>query len=75
MPQLSTLEEVAKIVIRRTIADVGDGNALVSALEKAYPFPSDNYCRAIWDQVLDQHIHRGYAAELSARPFQSSSSR
>jgi hypothetical protein len=56
MPQLSTLQEVARIVIRRTIADVGEGNALLSALESAYPFPGDNYCRAIWDQVLEQYV-------------------
>jgi hypothetical protein len=59
MPQLSTLEQVARIVIQRTIADVGQSNALFSALESAYPFPSDNYCRAIWNQVLEQHIPAG----------------
>lgn len=62
MPQLSTLEQIADIVIRRTVAEVGDTSSLMDALERAYPFPGYSYCREIWERALEQHnIRRDYS--------------
>jgi hypothetical protein len=55
MPQFSTLELVADIVIRRTVADVGHGNNLHAALERAYPFPDGNTFRIAWTEALRRH--------------------
>ena len=62
MPQLSTLEQIANIVVRRTIAEVGHADALMDALERAYPFPGDySYCREIWERALEQHdVRKNY---------------
>jgi hypothetical protein len=52
MPQVTTLEHIAEIVIRRTIAEVGRGSELVIALERAYPFPDDGPFRKAWTDAL-----------------------
>jgi hypothetical protein len=70
MPQLSTLEQVADIIVRRTIAEVGRGNGLIAALERAYPFPAYSYCREIWEQALEHHnVRKEYSGrfELSTK--------
>jgi hypothetical protein len=62
MPQLSTLEQIANIVIKRTIEETGDDGALMEALERAYPFPGYSYCREIWERALEEHnIRREYS--------------
>jgi hypothetical protein len=55
MPSRSTLEHVADIVIRRTLAEVGRTEELASALAAAYPFAQDPTAYAIWLQVLRRH--------------------
>jgi hypothetical protein len=52
MPEISTLEHIADIVIRRTIGEVGRGTELVDALERAYPFPDEPVFREAWDEAL-----------------------
>ena len=52
MPEISTLEHIADIVIRRTIADVGRGRDLITALERAYPFPDEDVFREAWTEAL-----------------------
>jgi hypothetical protein len=52
MPQNSTLELIADIIIQRTIADVGRGTGLIDALERAYPFPDEIDYREIWTEAL-----------------------
>jgi hypothetical protein len=52
MPQISTLEHIADIVIRRTIDEVGRGTELVPALERAYPFPDEPAFREAWTEAL-----------------------
>jgi hypothetical protein len=52
MPELSTLEHIADIVIRRTIDEVGRGTELVAALERAYPFPDEPVFREAWAEAL-----------------------
>jgi hypothetical protein len=55
MPEISTLEYIADLVIRRTVAEVGLGTDLVSALERAYPFSDDNDSRSAWTEALRRH--------------------
>ena len=55
MPQISTLEHIADIVIQRTINEVGRGTELIAALERAYPFPDEEPFRETWDYALRRH--------------------
>jgi hypothetical protein len=52
MPDISTLEHIADIVIRRTITDFGRGSELIDALERAYPFPEGHHFRDAWTRAL-----------------------
>jgi hypothetical protein len=55
MPQNTTLEYVADLVIRRAIAEVGKGPALASVLERIYPFANNDRCREVWEKALERH--------------------
>jgi hypothetical protein len=56
MPALSTIQHIADVVIRRTIADVGTGPELVLALQSAYPFSEDDaQQRSVWMRALWCH--------------------
>ena len=55
MPQTSTLELIADIVIQRTINEVGRGTELIAALERANPFPDEEPFRETWTEALRRH--------------------
>ena len=55
MPEISTLEHIADIIVQRTINEVGRGTELVGALERAYPFPDDEPYRETWTEALRRH--------------------
>lgn len=55
MPEPSTLEHVANIIIRRTIAEVQDPQQLAEALARACPFTEDPRFYEIWLRALERH--------------------
>ncbi len=55
MPQPTTLEYIADLVIRRTLVEVGKGPDLRSALERACPFPDDVDYSKVWQRALYWH--------------------
>ena len=55
MPQPTTLEYVADLVIRRTLLEVGKGPDLAPALERAYPFPDHHDYSKVWQRALHWH--------------------
>jgi hypothetical protein len=55
MPEPSTLEHVANIIIRRTIAEVQDPQQLLDALSRACPFTEDPRFYEIWLRALERH--------------------
>jgi hypothetical protein len=55
MPEPSTLEHVANIIIRRTIAEVQDPQQLADALARACPFTEDPRFYEIWLRALERH--------------------
>jgi hypothetical protein len=68
MPQLSTLEQIANIVIKRTIQETGNDGGLMDALERAYPFPGYSYCREIWERALEDHnVRKEYSQRFERR--------
>jgi hypothetical protein len=52
MPQLSTLEYVAELVIRRVCSEIGHGPGLNQALVTAYPFGDDPVGYGVWVDTL-----------------------
>jgi hypothetical protein len=55
MPEPSTLEHVANIIIRRTIAEVQDPELLMEALSRACPFADDPRLYEVWLKALERH--------------------
>jgi hypothetical protein len=55
MPEPSTLEHVANIIIRRTIAEAQDPQQLMDALSRACPFTDDARFHEIWLRALERH--------------------
>jgi hypothetical protein len=55
MPQNTTLEYIADLVIRRAIAEMGRGPDLVLALERVYPFTDSGRGREVWEKALERH--------------------
>ena len=55
MPEPSTLEHVANIIIRRTIAEVQDPEQLLDALSRACPFTDDPRFYEVWLRALERH--------------------
>jgi hypothetical protein len=55
MPESSTLEHVANIIIRRTIAEVQDPELLMEALSRACPFADDPTLYQVWLKALERN--------------------
>jgi len=54
MPERSTLEYVADLIIRRTIESCTEGE-LAAALERVYPFGDDPTGYTVWVDTLKLH--------------------
>jgi hypothetical protein len=55
MPEPSTLEHVANIIIRRTMSEVQDPQQLMDALSHACPFTDDELFHDVWLRALERH--------------------
>lgn len=55
MPEPSTLEHVANIIIRRTMSEVQDPQQLMDALSHACPFTDDPIFYEVWLRALERH--------------------
>jgi hypothetical protein len=64
MPEPSTLEHVANIIIRRTMSEVQDPQQLMDALSRACPFTDDPRFYEVWLRALERH---GIATDGLAR--------
>jgi hypothetical protein len=60
MPEPSTLEHVANIIIRRTMSEVQDPQQLRDALSRACPFTDDPLFYEVWLRALERH---GFATD------------
>lgn len=55
MPEPSTLEHVANIIIRRTMSEIQDPQQLMDALSRACPFTDDPLYNEVWLRALERH--------------------
>lgn len=72
MPERSTLEYVADLIIQRTIASVSPED-LEAALQRAYPFGDDPVGYRVWVEALKRNGIKGSVPKPpSLRPKPSS---
>jgi hypothetical protein len=66
-PDLTTLDHLADLVIRRVVAEVGRTNELAEALERAYPFGDVPCGRTVWIDALNrQKLAASYGESAAA---------
>jgi hypothetical protein len=73
MPQRSTLEYVADLIIRQTMSMTSDPADLEAALLRAYPFADDPTAYQVWvDALRDKGINCTTPDPSATRPVQCS---
>jgi len=59
--ELSTLEQIADLMVRQAITDAANGIDLATAIDRAYPFRNLPAGQSIWRNALLRHSLVNYA--------------